>query len=234
MVATGTLRDGLFYLDTPSVDDPNKISLMDARIDKGEAQLLHERWGHCSWKRLAELMRRMGNDRITAEDRCFCAACIQAKSHAKATHYEPGPKPHGPLDVVIADGVGPIPVTSTSGYRYYEHLRCIWSHYNWVLFARKKSDYPINFQKWHEYITKQIGRPIKVLHTGHDTETKSKDFSDWLLKNGIKREFAAPRASEEAGLSKELTGHSTRWHSLAARGHACPILARGGVVGLPN
>ena len=104
------------------------------------------------------------------------------------------------MDVIIADGVGPMPVTSASGLRYYEHLRCIWSHFNWVLFAKKKSEYPEKFQKWHAFITKQLGRPVKVLHTGHDGETKSIEFSEWLTAQGIKREFAAPWVHEESSV----------------------------------
>lgn len=135
---------------------------MDAGADRSESQLLHERWGHCSWKRLSHLTELLGHARKPAGH--FCVACIQAKSHAKSTKYIPGPEPSGPLDVVIADGVGPVPIPSHSGMRYYEHVRCIWSHYNWVLFTKKKSDYPKELRKWIEFITKQIGRPVGVLH----------------------------------------------------------------------
>src|SRR5689334_16526829 len=74
---------------------------MDAKVAKGEAQLLDERWGHCSWKTMSQLLKRFCNPRINPEDKCFCAPCVQAKSHAKTTKYSPGP-----LDVIIADGVG--------------------------------------------------------------------------------------------------------------------------------
>ena len=86
VVATGSLRDGLFYLDTPNEPIRNSVCLMDAKVDKGEAQLLHERWGHCSWKRMSQLLKRFGNERIDPEDKCFCAPCVQAKSHARKTN----------------------------------------------------------------------------------------------------------------------------------------------------
>lgn len=147
-----------------------------------EAQLLHGRWGHCSWKRLRQLLKRFDDSKLDLDDKCFCTACVQAKSYRRKTDYVPETVPAGPLDVVIADGVGPIPVKSASGYRYYAHVRCIWSHFNWVLFAKQKSEYPIKFRKWHDFITTQKQRRIQVLHTGHDSEMKSNAFNEWLIE----------------------------------------------------
>ena len=76
---------------------------------------------------------------------------------------------------------------SISGYKYYgtfidDHTRKVW-----VYFMKQKSEVFGHFKKFKATVEKETSEQIKTLRSDGEGEYFSKEFSDFLQKNGIRR-----------------------------------------------
>ena len=95
-----------------------------------------------------------------------------------------------PLEVVHTDVWGPTKTASIHGYRYYvsfidDHTRKVW-----VYFMKQKREVFRHFKRFKATVEKEIGKKIKTLRSDGGGEYFSNEFSDFLQKSGIHRQFS--------------------------------------------
>jgi len=76
--------------------------------------------------------------------------------------------------------VGPSPVASIGGARYYVTFIDDFSRKIWVYFLKQKSKVFYKFKEWKTLMKNQTRRKIKVLRSDNRAEYTSKEFKDYL------------------------------------------------------
>jgi transposase InsO family protein len=80
-------------------------------------------------------------------------------------------------------------VSSLNGYLYYVLFIDDHSQKKWIYFLKTKDGVLARFQEFKDHVENLIGRRIKVLRSDNGGEYTSRDFSDFYIEAGIKREY---------------------------------------------
>ena len=83
-------------------------------------------------------------------------------------------------------------VASLSRYLYYVVFIDDHSRKTWIYFLKTKDGVLTRFQEFKAQVENLTGRRIKVLRLNNGGEYTSKDFSDFCIEAGIKREYTIP------------------------------------------
>jgi transposase InsO family protein len=83
-------------------------------------------------------------------------------------------------------------VASLNGYLYYvlfidDHCRK-----TWIYFLKNKDGVLAKFQEFKSQVENLTGRKIKVLRSDNGGEYTSKEFINFCIEAGIKRELTVP------------------------------------------
>ena len=111
------------------------------------------------------------------------------------------------LDVIHSDVWGPAKTTTMGGCRYYvtfidDHTRKVW-----VYFMKEKSEVFSHFLNFKAMVEKQTGFHIKCLRSDGGGEYFSNEFSDFLLKNGIRKNFTCRYTPQQNGVAERKNRH---------------------------
>ncbi|MCO5558127.1 hypothetical protein L7F22_011704 [Adiantum nelumboides] len=95
-----------------------------------------------------------------------------------------------PLEVVHTDVWNPTKTASIHESRYYvsfidDHTRKVW-----VYFIKEKSEVFDRFKSFKAAVEKETGEQVRTLRSYGKGEYFSKEFSDFLQKNGIRKQFS--------------------------------------------
>ena len=118
-----------------------------------------------------------------------CAACQFSKQSHSAFPHKCNVCQR-PLEVVHTKVWGPMNTASIYGCKYYvsfidDHTRKVW-----VYFMKQKSEVFGHFKKFKAVVEKKMGEQIKKLWSDGGGDYFSKEFSEVLQKNGIRRQFS--------------------------------------------
>ena len=99
------------------------------------------------------------------------------------------------LELVHSDVWGPAKTVSMGGCRFYvtfidDHTRKVW-----VYFMKEKSEVLAHFQSFKAMAEKQTGKHVQCLRSHGGGEYFSNEFSNFLKKHGIQRQFTLDCAS---------------------------------------
>jgi hypothetical protein len=106
------------------------------------------------------------------------------------------------LDLIHSDVCGPMIVAFLNGYLY--HVLFIDDHSQkiWIYFLKTKDGVLARFQEFKAQVENLIGRKIKVLSSDNGGEYTSKDFNNFCIEAGMKREYKVPYNPQQNGVTK--------------------------------
>jgi transposase InsO family protein len=104
------------------------------------------------------------------------------------------------LELIHLDVCGPMTIASLNGYLYYVLFIDDHSRKTWIYFLKNKDEVLAKFQEFKAQVENQTERKIKVLRSNNGGEYTSKEFSNFCIETGIKREFIVPYNPQQNGV----------------------------------
>jgi transposase InsO family protein len=104
------------------------------------------------------------------------------------------------LDLIHSYVCGPMTVASLNGYLYYVLFIGDHSKKNWIYFLKNKDGFLAKFQEFKAQVENLTRRKIKILGSDNGGEHTSKEFNNFCIEVGIKREFTVPYNLQQNGV----------------------------------
>jgi transposase InsO family protein len=106
------------------------------------------------------------------------------------------------LDLIHTDVCGPMTAASLRGYLYYVLFIDDQSRKMWIYFLKTKDGVLARFQEFKAQVENLTGRRIKVLRSDNGGEYSSRDFNDFCVEAGIKRQHIVPYNPQKNGVTE--------------------------------
>ena len=106
------------------------------------------------------------------------------------------------LQLVHSDVWGPTRETSHGGNRYYVSFIDDYSRKTWVYVMKNKSDVFYYFKIFKSQVEKEVNAQIKILRSDGGGEYFSNEFSNFLIENGIRRQFTCRYTPQQNGVAE--------------------------------
>ena len=144
-------------------------------------------------------------DNKTTNNTSFCSSCPLGKSKklpfSNSTHQS-----NNPLSLVHSD-VWTSLVSSISGCRYYVLFVDDFSRYSWIYPLHHKSEVFATFFKFKVHAENLFSCSIKQFQSDNGGEYLSRQFRDFLSKNGICHRLTCPYTSQQNGIAERKHRH---------------------------
>ena len=200
IIARAFLEFGLFKLD---------ILVHKAHKARSEAligpQIWHQRLGHIGLtglKALVENYMALGID-LKDFDIGFCKGCIEGKQtrapipkKSETTTKEAG-------ELIYSDVCGPMQTNTPSGNRYFVTFIDDYTRYVSVYLIKEKSEVFEKFKYYYKSLENQ-GIKIRNFRSDEGREYMSKDFVQYCLENGIRKQVTAAYTPEQNGRAERM------------------------------
>ena len=177
------------------------ISCRSAHVDMLE--LWHHRFGHANFKQVAKVSKLEvveGLPKFGKVKKTICGACQMGKQ-TKASHHKVNVIATSRyLELLQVDLIGPTRTESLGGKRYIMVIVDDFLRYTWVEFLREKSKACEKLEILCKKLQNEKGVPIVKIRSDHGKEFKNARFESYCEKNGIKREFSAPKTPQQYGV----------------------------------
>jgi len=131
----------------------------------------------------------------------ICRGCALGKN-VKGSFSSSDSRSKGILDLIHTDVCGPMIVASLNGYLYYVLFIDDHSRKTWIYFLKTKDGVLVRFQEFKAQVENLTERRIKVLRSDNGGEYTSRDFSDFCIEAGIKREYTVPYNPQQNGVAE--------------------------------
>jgi transposase InsO family protein len=106
----------------------------------------------------------------------------------------------GILDLIHSDVCGPMTVASLNRYLYYVLFIDDHSRMTWIYFLKTKDGVLARFEEFKAQVENLTRRRITMLRSDNGGEYASRDFSDFCIDVGIKREYTVPYNPQQNGV----------------------------------
>ena len=133
LLGTGTVHDGLYYLDEGSDEVAFALCLSPSQ----ELLLYHRRLGHLSFAALFRIYPSLF--KLCPREILVCDACELAK-HTRGSYPSIGLRSGKPFEMIHSDVWGPCEVRSIFGHRRFVTFIDCFSRYTWLYLLKHKSD----------------------------------------------------------------------------------------------
>lgn len=221
IVATATLRNGVYQLDTMGrppckevvvmsevVDSVNNgtesevLSSADGKATVASQDVWHRRLGHLNSRSMALLKQGMVTGINYSDNYIPCIACVEGKqnklpfpkkSHTRATQV---------LELVHTDLCGPMPTTSFSGAKYFLLFIDDFTRKTFVYFLKSKNEVFEHFKTFKALVQNQTDRKIKVLRSDNGGEYINFKFQAFLKLHGIRHQTTVPHTPQQNGVAE--------------------------------
>ena len=100
--------------------------------------------------------------------------------------------------------MGPSEPTSLGGSRYICTFTCDYTHYVWVYFLKSKDQTLKTFWTFKTMVENLTAKRIKFFHSDRGGEFTSKDFDEFLAKEGVIRKTSAPKTPQQNSVAKRM------------------------------
>ena len=166
-------------------------------------ELWHHKFRHANFKQVAKVSKlevveglpKFGNVKKT-----ICGACQQGKQ-TKASHHKVNVFTTSRcLELLHVDLMGPTRTESLGGKRYIMVIVDDFSRYTQVEFLREKSEACEKLEILCKKLQNEKEVPIVKIRSDHGKEFENARFESFCAKNGIKREFLAPKTPQQNGV----------------------------------
>jgi hypothetical protein len=206
-ILKGKLKDGLYILEAKSKEHKRGLSKKAQLLNSEVVSDWHSRLGHANPQTVTALIREgriqypvMTNGQDTNE---VCPSCAKGKMTRKP--FKKGrTRTSTILGVVHSDLCGPMEVESLGKSRYF--LSCIDESSNmcWIMLLRKKSDAALEWQKWYYRICNEMDTKVKELQHDSGGEFVSKEFKEFLCKEGIRIRETHTASPQENSIAERM------------------------------
>ena len=207
IIGTATKYGNLYHLNCSGMKDANNHTTMKCqRKDNSKEDIWHRRFGHLGTQNLGRLAREKlvdGFDYDITKRTKFCEPCIDGKQ-SRTPFPKNGSRSGDLLGTIHSDVCGKIETKSLGGAEYFVTFIDDKSRYTWVYVLKHKHEVLEKFKEWRSKVEKSTGFKIKTFRTDNGGEYKSKEFEDYLKKEGIKHEFTVPKTPEQNGVAERM------------------------------
>ena len=93
---------------------------------------------------------------------------------------------------------------SLSGAEYFAPFIDDKSRHVWVYAIKHKSEVFETFKEWKTFVEKSTVIKMKTFRTDNYGEYTSKDFKDYLKKDGINHKFTIPKTPQQNGVAERM------------------------------
>jgi hypothetical protein len=192
LVGEFEIKDGIYFLRTGTQSDHQAL-LADTKPDSA-ASLWHCRLGHLNRQDMQKLNTLAYGIQLSPSDQLeMCDSCCKAKSTRKP-FQNLGVKAERPFQYVYTDVVGPFPVETPSGFRYFIGLTDKFTSYTFVQLMRQKSDVLEAIKTFYsEAISSNFyvqGATLQFLSSDRGGEFFSNELKEFLRSKGIQHQSA--------------------------------------------
>lgn len=141
-------------------------------------EIAHKRFGHAGFDRISRLVKQdlvkgLSLD-LPSSPTPLCTSCLDGKQ-TRLPFNRPATRRVKPLELVHSDLHGPLPVQTSSGFRYWIIFKDDFSRFTRCYLLRKKSEAFSAFKLFHAWAEKQTGFKLKALKDDKGGEYMSKE-----------------------------------------------------------
>jgi len=194
--------DGLYYVNPDGIEDCK--TSVEPRGVSGTLVQWHRRLGHLNFKDLAEAIRNGIYNDLNIEGATSnpeCDVCPRGKM-TRTPFPRKSKRTSTVLQLVHSDVCGPMRTESHGNAKYLVTFIDDCSRWCEVRFIKHKSEVFKEFVKVKSLFENQKDTKIKCLQTDNGTEYLSKEFSDYLDAQGIRRRLTVPHSPEQNGIAE--------------------------------
>ena len=206
VVATGSKVGNMYYLNCiDELGTTHEATICSSGETKEE--IWHRRFGHLGLKNLQKLATDQlvnGLDYNVTKNIKFCEPCVDRKLHRSSFPKSGCRRATKLLEIVHSDVCGRLEAKSLSGAEYFVTFIDDKSIYVWIYILKNKSEVFKKIQEWKSMVEKSSGEKIKTLRSDNGDEYTSKEFEDYLKKNGIRHERTVPKTPEQNGVAERM------------------------------
>ena len=127
--------------------------------------------------------------------------CILGK-YAKPIFPKSDNKARGVLGLIHLDICGPISTNALSSGEYFVTFIDDHSRKTWIYFLKTKDEVFYQFREFKSLVENMIGKKINILHSNNGGEYTDKNFTDFCVKESIKREWTTPYNPQQNGVAE--------------------------------
>eukprot|EP00892_Ulva_mutabilis_P003552 jgi/Ulvmu1/1569/UM110_0032.1 len=210
VVLTGTLRDGLYYMNCHMVPETSDNRHPAHAYVAKQAELWHRRYSHVGMqnlRRAEKVVTGMGEVKWPADDAKACEICPLAKQ-PRAHYPRSDSEAEAPLQLVHTDMME-IRVPGLKGERYAVTLLDDYSRYAEVICVRTKDQVAealvTRLKEWE----RQLQTPqkpvmwVKIIRSDNGTEFKG-ELKWWCSKRGIIMQHSVARRPQQNGRAERI------------------------------
>lgn len=206
VVATGSKIGNIYYLNCSEVHEAAHAATICLGSNTKE-EIWHRHFGHLGAKNLQKLVRDQlvtGLDYDVTKDTNFCEPCLDGKHHRSSFPKSGGRRDTQLLGIVHSDVCGRIEAKSLGGAEYFVTFIDDESRFVCIYVLKHKRDVFERFMEWKTMAEKSTGHNVKTLRTDNGEEYTSREFEDYLKKEGIQHEYTVPKTPEQNGVAERM------------------------------
>ena len=171
----------------------------------------HERMGHLNWESIKKARNQtppiLGVKLDESEPPCgTCPGCVAGKGKHRVFKSAESRDTCStlPIERIHSDLMGPSEPASLGGSRYVCTFTCDYTCYVWVYFLKSKDQMLKTFRTFKTMVENLTAKRIKFFHLDCGREFTSKDFDEFLAKEGVIRETSAPKTPQQNGIAERM------------------------------
>ncbi|MBW0485389.1 hypothetical protein O181_025104 [Austropuccinia psidii MF-1] len=203
-----------------TVNAPNSFSIMTTKTHvaekendtpvknshqttKDELMKWHCLFGHIGLRQIRKLLGKSApmcllTDRREIND---CEVCLRAKSLRRSS-VSPDERSVIPLNLLVADLMGPFDIATVHGGQYALNIRDVGSTYGECHILSNKSDASTRLKEVILRWQRLSGKPLTTLQTDNGGEFNSAEFTRWLNGEGIHHKRSLPFFHQQNGIAE--------------------------------
>ena len=194
VIATATKCRNLYYLNCTGSNlsvKENHTAMKSASTDRTKESIWHRRYGHLGARNLERIAKEHlvdGFDCEPTKESSFCEPCVDGKQSTLSFPKTVGERSDELLGIIHSDACGKIETWSLSTAEYFTTF-INKSRFVWVYTLKNKSEVFEKLTEWKSMVEKSSGMKVKVLRTDNGGEYTSKEFEQYLKKQGTQHEL---------------------------------------------
>ena len=152
---------------------------------------------HGALRVLREIVTRVPD--LSIEHQELCKGCALRK-YTKTAFPNSDSRAAGILDLIHSDVCGSMSSASLTSFLYYVVFIDDFSRKSWIFFMKTKGRVFNQFQEFKSLMENQTRKKIRVLRTDNGGEYTSKEFMDFCIGEGVRRELTIPYNPQQNGV----------------------------------
>lgn len=189
------VRTGRLYI----AEEVGPSSRLAIESNDGDALLWHRRLGHLHQDAVHLLC---GETSCTKAERC--STCVQGKLRRSSFPKSSiASRAEAPLQLIHSD-VGKVTPRSKGGSNYFVTFVDDYSRYVVVYPMKTKAEVLEKFDRYRRMVENQHGTTVQVLRSDNGGEYVGKEFQQYLIKHGIRRQLTVPGTPQQNGVAERI------------------------------